>query len=42
MEYLFEIKTPLNVTVRITENYWNYIINFKHRPITGKEHFQIK
>ncbi len=36
-EILFEIKTPLNVTVRTTKEYWNYLINIKHREMEDRE-----
>lgn len=34
---LFEIKTPLNITVRTTKDYWEYLIEIKHRNMKGKE-----
>lgn len=36
-EILFEVLTPLNVTIRTTKDYWNYVVNFKHRPMKKKE-----
>ncbi len=36
-EILFEIKTPLDVKVRTTKEYWNYLVNIKHKVIEGKE-----
>ena len=36
-EILFEIITPLNVKVRTTKQYWDYIVNIKHRPMKNKE-----
>jgi len=34
---LFEVETPLNIKIRITEEYWRYIIEIKHPVMTGKE-----
>ncbi len=36
-DLLFEIITPLNVTVRSTTDYWNYITSIKHRNLKGQE-----
>ncbi|NWF76558.1 MAG: DUF4258 domain-containing protein [Nitrospirae bacterium] len=36
-EILFAIKTPLNVTVRTTKEYWNYVVDIKHRVMENKE-----
>jgi hypothetical protein len=36
-EILFEIKTPLNVTVRTTKEYWEYVVNIKHREMNTKK-----
>ena len=36
-EILFEIKTPLKKTVRITKQYWNYLVSVKHRVMANKE-----
>ena len=33
----FTIKTPLNVEVRITVGYWEYLIAIKHPVMKGKE-----
>jgi len=33
----FEITTPLNVGVRITAQYWEYLITKKHRFMAGRE-----
>ena len=33
----FEIKTPLEVTIRTTREYWNYIVTIKHPFMNGKE-----
>jgi len=33
----FEITTPLNVKIRITKQYWDYLINIKHKVMRGKE-----
>lgn len=37
MKILFEIKTPLNVTIKITENYWKYLVEIKHKIMADKE-----
>ncbi|MBU1262129.1 hypothetical protein KKG61_01910 [bacterium] len=29
MEILFEARTPLGIKVRITKDYWNYLIEIK-------------
>lgn len=34
---LSEVKTPLNVVIRTTKKYWDYLIQIKHRNMTGKE-----
>ncbi|MEW6068091.1 MAG: DUF4258 domain-containing protein [Nitrospirota bacterium] len=34
---LFEIKTPLGVLIRVTAEYWEYIVTIKHRPMKGKD-----
>lgn len=36
-EILFEIKTPLNRTVRTTKIYWDYLVSVKHRVMENKE-----
>lgn len=36
-DFFFEILTPLNVIVRTTADYWNYITTIKHRNMRGKE-----
>jgi len=36
-EILFEVLTPLNVKIRTTREYWNYIVTIKHRPMKNKE-----
>lgn len=36
-DLFFEITTPLNVTIRTTVDYWNYVTTIKHRNIKGKE-----
>jgi len=33
----FEIKTPLDVRVRTTKGYWNYIVSIKHTVMKRKE-----
>jgi hypothetical protein len=34
---LFEITTPLNVIVRTTKEYWNYLISIKHQVMQSRE-----
>ncbi len=34
---LFEVKTPLNIIIRTTEEYWGYLIKIKHCNMRGKE-----
>jgi len=36
-EIYFEVTTPLGVRVRTTKEYWDYIVNIKHRPMKNKE-----
>lgn len=36
-DILFIIKTPLDVEVRTTVSYWNYLITRKHPVMKGKE-----
>jgi len=36
-KYYFEIKTPLNVRVRTTVEYWQYLISKKHKMMEGKD-----
>ena len=36
-DYYFEINTPLDVKIRTTKEYWEYIIKIKHRTMQGKE-----
>jgi hypothetical protein len=33
----FTVRTPLNVEVRTTVNYWEYLITVKHPLMKGKE-----
>jgi len=35
-DILFEIQTPLTVTVRTTKEYWNYLVNIKHRVMKNR------
>jgi hypothetical protein len=35
---LFEIKTPRNINIRTSEDYWEYLTTIKHRNMQGKEH----
>jgi len=37
MEIYFEAITPLGARVRTTKEYWEYIVNVKHRLMKGKE-----
>jgi len=37
MQEYFRIKTPLGVEIRTTRPYWDYLINIKHKIMTGKE-----
>lgn len=34
---LFAMQTPLGITVRTTEEYWQYLITAKHPIMNGKE-----
>jgi len=34
---LWKIATPLNIKIRTTKQYWDYLINVKHRVMKGKE-----
>ena len=34
---LWKISTPLNIEIRTTKQYWDYLINVKHRVMKGKE-----
>ena len=36
-EIYFAVKTPLNYEVRITVQYWQYLITIKHPIMKGKE-----
>ncbi len=36
-EIYFSVKTPLNIEVRITVQYWQYLITVKHPIMKGKE-----
>ena len=36
-EIYFSVKTPLNIEVRITAQYWQYLITIKHPIMKGKE-----
>ena len=40
-EIFFEIKTPLNVIIRTTKDYWNYLTGIKHNNMKGKENIVI-
>jgi hypothetical protein len=34
---LFEVATPLDFYVRVTQNYWNIIVSIKHPVMSGRE-----
>lgn len=34
---LFEVFTPLNFSVHVTEDYWNIIVTIKHPVMKGRE-----
>jgi hypothetical protein len=36
-EVYFEVMTPLEIRVRSTKEYWEYIVNVKHRVMKDKE-----
>ena len=36
-EIYFEVMTPLEIRVRTTKEYWEYIVNVKHRVMKDKE-----
>lgn len=36
-EIYFSVKTPLNIEVRTTVQYWEYLVTFKHPVMKGKE-----
>lgn len=36
-ETYFSVKTPLNIEVRTTIQYWEYLVTFKHPVMKGKE-----
>ena len=36
-EIYFEITTPLRVKIRTTKQYWDYLINIKHKVMEGKK-----
>ena len=36
-EIYFSVKTPLNIEVRITAQYWQYLITIKHPIMKGRE-----
>ena len=33
----FAVKTPLNIEVKTTVTYWEYVITIKHKVMKGKE-----
>lgn len=35
-EIYFSLKTPLNIEVRTTFQYWEYLVTFKHPVMEGK------
>jgi hypothetical protein len=42
MEAYFKIKTPLGAEIRVTKEYWNYLITKKHTVMHGKEEIVIE
>ncbi len=42
MEIYFKVKTPLNVEVRTTKDYWQYLITKKHSVLHDKEEVVIE
>ncbi len=36
-ELLFQVRTPLNFSVRVTHSYWDYIVSIKHPAMVGCE-----
>lgn len=36
-DYLFEVSTRLGFRVRVTHDYWNFIISIKHPAMAGHE-----
>jgi hypothetical protein len=36
-EFLFEVITPLDFTVRVTSSYWDLIVTIKHPVMAGSE-----
>lgn len=37
MKKYFEVKTPLNVEIRTTKEYWDYLVTKKHRVMNSKK-----
>lgn len=37
MEKYFKVKTPLNVEIKTTKEYWNYLVTKKHRVMNRKK-----
>lgn len=37
MNIYFEAKTPLNKEIRITKEYWDFIVTIKHPVMDGRE-----
>lgn len=35
--WLFQVETPLGVTIRCTQEYWTFIVSEKHPVLRGKE-----
>jgi hypothetical protein len=42
MNFYLNTKTPLNKEIRITKEYWEFIVSVKHTNIIGKEYEVIK
>jgi hypothetical protein len=36
-ELLFQVRTPLDFSVRVTHSYWEYIATIKHPVMAGRE-----
>ncbi len=36
-DWLFQVETPLGVTIRCTQEYWTFIVSEKHPVLRGKE-----
>ncbi len=36
-DLLFQVATPLNFSVRVTQSYWEYIVTIKHPAMADRE-----